>query len=253
MIPLLSIRNLTKKFGKQTILHPFNLDLEQGKVLTIIGPSGSGKTTLLRCINALEIPETGSVTLGDRELQFNSKRKPSSTDLIALRQKTGMVFQSFELFPHLTVMQNIIEAPVVVKKTNKSEAIAKAEQLLMKVGLADKANFYPSELSGGQKQRIAIARALAMDPQLLLFDEPTSALDPELVGEVLQVIKQLAAEGMTMVIVTHEMKFAENVADTVLFMEDGKIVEQGPPQQLFHEPLHPRTRIFVSRVNDYVI
>ena len=249
---MLQINQLTKSFGDKVILQRFNLELQQGGVMAIIGPSGSGKTTLLRCINALELPDEGSVSIGGMTLQFSSGRRPSSSELTALRQKTGMVFQSFELFPHLTVLENLIEAPIVVKE-NKKDAMRSARQrgCSEKVGLADKAHAYPEELSGGQKQRIAIARALAMDPQLLLFDEPTSALDPELVGEVLKVIKQLAAEGMTMVIVTHEMRFAEKVADLVVFMENGGIVEQGPPRQIFQQPLQERTRTFVSRVNDY--
>jgi polar amino acid transport system ATP-binding protein len=235
--------NLTKKFGNLTVINGIDLKVNKGEVLVIIGPSGSGKSTLLRCINHLEIPNEGHVLIEGEKLDINHK---NNTRVITL--KIGMVFQCFNLFPHMTVLENVMEAPIVVKKQNKDEVLEKAKGLISKVGLADKLDNYPSKLSGGQKQRVAIARALAMNPDLMLFDEPTSALDPELVGDVLSVMKELASEGMTMVVVTHEMGFAKEVADRVIFMDDGKIIEEGSPDQIFASPKEPRTKEFLSKI-----
>nr|WP_211227402.1 amino acid ABC transporter ATP-binding protein [Alicyclobacillus contaminans] len=228
-----------KSFGSLQVLRGVDIEVHRGEVIAIIGPSGSGKSTLLRCFNGLEQATGGSIELLGEPL---SRRKK---ELARQRVRLGMVFQRFHLFPHLTALQNIIEAPVHVKGIERREATERAYALLDKIGLRDKADVYPSKLSGGQQQRVAIARALAMEPEVLLLDEPTSALDPELVGEVLQVIQQLAQDGMTMVLVTHEMAFARRVADRVIFMEDGKIVEQGPPKQLFEQPQSERTRRFL--------
>ncbi|MFB5675997.1 amino acid ABC transporter ATP-binding protein [Paenibacillus terreus] len=244
---MIEIRNLHKSFGPLQVLKGVDLSLEKGKVLVIIGPSGSGKTTLLRCLNLLEFPDQGTLELGGLSLSFGAKLKKE--DVLALRQKTGMVFQSYNLFPHMTVMQNVMEGPVTVQKKDRTEARARALELLEKVGLAEKADVYPHQLSGGQQQRVGIARAMAMEPEVLLFDEPTSALDPELVGEVLKVMKQLASEGRTMVVVTHEMKFAADVADKVIFMDGGYIVEQGPPQQVISNPTSPRAVQFLKRIS----
>lgn len=238
---IVEMQHIFKEFGAVKVLEDFNLTLRQGEKVVIIGPSGSGKSTVLRCINCLEPIQGGKIVFEGHELT-------PKTDLSILRMKIGMVFQHFNLFPHKTVLENVIEAPVIVKKISKTEAKKTAMVLLERVGLADKCDNYPKELSGGQKQRVAIARALAMNPQIMLFDEPTSALDPELVGEVLSVMKRLAKEGMTMIVVTHEMAFAKDVADRVLFMDNGIIVEEGTPKAIFENPIHKRTRTFLQRV-----
>ncbi|BCU81401.1 arginine ABC transporter ATP-binding protein [Polycladomyces abyssicola] len=244
---MIRIRGLRKRFGETEVLRGIDLDVNEGEVVCVIGPSGSGKSTLLRCINLLETPTAGTLAVAGTELSFG-QGKVKEKDVRTLRSKTGMVFQSFNLFPHKTVLENVIEGPVVVKKADKRAATEKAEELLKKVGLLEKRDEYPTRLSGGQQQRVAIARALAMEPEVLLFDEPTSALDPELVGEVLKTMKELAQENQTMVIVTHEMNFAKNVADRVLFMDAGQIVEQGTPQELFTEPKEERTRQFLAKM-----
>ncbi len=246
---MIEIRGLHKSFGSLEVLKGVDLDLQKGKVLVIIGPSGSGKTTLLRCFNLLEMPDRGSLTLGENSFEFHERAKIPQKDILTLRKNTGMVFQSFNLFPHMTALENVMEAQVTVQKMSKSEARKRAEVLLEKVGLADKADSYPHKLSGGQQQRVAIARAMAIDPEVLLFDEPTSALDPELVGEVLKVMKQLAAEGMTMAIVTHEMKFAADVADHIILMDDGIIIEQGSPQEVLINPKTSRAAHFLNHLN----
>jgi cystine transport system ATP-binding protein len=246
---MIEIRGLHKSYGSLEVLKGVDLDLQKGKVLVIIGPSGSGKTTLLRCFNLLEIPDQGSLKLGDHSFEFHKRAKLPQKDILALRKNTGMVFQSFNLFPHMTAIENVMEAQITVQKKNKSEARKRAEGLLEKVGLADKADAYPHKLSGGQQQRVAIARAMAIDPQVLLFDEPTSALDPELVGEVLKVMKQLANEGMTMAIVTHEMKFAADVADHIILMDNGHIIEQGSPQQVLNNPQTSRAVQFLNHIS----
>lgn len=251
--PLFNIVNLVKNFGPLKVLKHVNYQFEQGKVYAIIGPSGSGKSTLLRCLNFLEIPTSGEIAF-EGTLIFGRNDKGKDTLLISedrlnhLRSDIGMVFQSFNLFHHKTVLDNITIALIHLHKINEVEAKKIALAHLMMVGVGDKANAYPHQLSGGQKQRVAIARALAMKPKVLLFDEPTSALDPEMVKEVLNVIQLLAKQGMTMIIVTHEMKFAEEVSDRVLFMDDGVIVESNDPQTLFHHPKHPRTRAFLDAV-----
>ncbi|GGO08068.1 amino acid ABC transporter ATP-binding protein [Saccharibacillus kuerlensis] len=247
---MIEIRNLHKSFGSLEVLKGVNLSLEKGKVLVIIGPSGSGKTTLLRCMNLLEMPNAGSLKLGDSNLSFDGGRKPGKKDVLKLRQNTGMVFQSYNLFPHKTAIENVMEAQVVVQKRSKEEARSRSAELLAKVGLSGKEDAYPHELSGGQQQRVGIARALATNPEVMLFDEPTSALDPELVGEVLKVMKQLAAEGMTMVVVTHEMKFAAEAADTVVLMGDGVILEQGPPAQVLNRPSDGRAAEFLNLLTE---
>nr|WP_265335875.1 amino acid ABC transporter ATP-binding protein [Serratia marcescens] len=233
---------MQKQFGESHVLRGISCQIAANEVVCVIGPSGSGKSTFLRCINALE-------TLSGGEIEVNGFAvHDQKTDLNKMRESVGMVFQRFNLFPHMTVLENIIMAPVSVKKQPRAEAIAQAEQLLLKVGLLDKIDAYPNSLSGGQQQRVAIARALAMAPKIMLFDEPTSALDPELVGEVLAVMKSLALEGMTMVVVTHEMGFAREVADRVLFIDQGIIQEEGQPQQIFSHPSNPRTQAFLSKV-----
>ncbi|CAM3910210.1 amino acid ABC transporter ATP-binding protein [Cohnella lubricantis] len=247
---MIQVRGLHKAFGEQQVLGGIGLELPKGKVLVIIGPSGSGKTTLLRCLNLLEIPDQGSLRIGGVSLQFQSGARPSAREVLSLRKQTGMVFQSFNLFPHMTALGNVVEAQVTVQKKSKAEARRRALELLEKVGLADKARSYPHNLSGGQQQRVAIARAMALDPEVLLFDEPTSALDPELVGEVLKVIKQLASEGMTMVIVTHLMKFAAEVADQVVLMDKGVIVEEGTPEEVFQHPKSERAVQFLNMLAD---
>lgn len=243
----IEVTNLVKKFHGQTVLHGIDLEVKPGEVVAIIGPSGSGKTTLLRCINLLEQPEAGTIKVGDIIIDTARPFSQQKGLIRQLRQHVGFVFQSFNLFPHRTVLENIIEGPVIVKGEPKAEATALARELLAKVGLAGKETRYPRRLSGGQQQRVAIARALAMRPEVILFDEPTSALDPELVGEVLNTIRQLAQEKRTMVIVTHEMGFARDVADRAIFMDQGQIVEQGPAKTLFAEPQHPRTRQFLEK------
>jgi len=243
---MITITELHKQFASLQVLKGISLHVEKGKVVVIIGPSGSGKTTLLRCLNALEVPTKGSVQIGEVKLDFSKKVERAS--LPRLRKQTGMVFQSYNLFPHMTALENVMEGPVTVKKESKETARAKASSLLAKVGLGDKLDHYPAQLSGGQQQRVGIARALAMDPQVMLFDEPTSALDPELVGEVLKVMKELALEGMTMMVVTHEMGFARDVADEVIFMDQGVIVERDTPEQLFSQPREERTRQFLQHL-----
>lgn len=243
----IDVKNLTKKFHGQTVLHGIDLEVQEGEVVAIIGPSGSGKTTLLRSINLLEHPEGGTIRVGDITIDTAKSLGQQKTLIRHLRQHVGFVFQSFNLFPHRTVMENIIEGPVIVKGEPKDEAIQRARELLAKVGLSGKETSYPRRLSGGQQQRVAIARALAMRPDVILFDEPTSALDPELVGEVLNTIRQLAQEKRTLVIVTHEMSFARDVADRAIFMDQGRIVEQGPAKELFIHPQQPRTRQFLEK------
>ncbi|MED4994527.1 amino acid ABC transporter ATP-binding protein [Bacillus safensis] len=239
---IIRVEKLNKYFGELHVLKDINLTVYENDVVVLIGASGSGKSTLLRCMNFLEIKNDGDIIID------GSPVHPKRDQLNEMRQKIGMVFQHFNLFPHKTVLENIIEAPVMVKKTKKAQASAEASALLEKVGLANKANVYPSKLSGGQKQRVAIARSLAMKPDVMLFDEPTSALDPELVGEVLQTMKSLAKEGMTMVIVTHEMGFAKEVADRVVYMHEGRIVEEGVPSELFDSPREERTKLFLSSI-----
>ena len=239
---MIEVNNLKKEFGKLEVLKGISEKIEENQVVCVIGPSGSGKSTFLRCINLLETPTSGEIYI-DGE-QINGK----NIDINKIREKLGMVFQNFNLFPHMTTMDNITISPIRVNKSSKAEAEKEAKALLEMVGLQDKANVYPASLSGGQKQRAAIARALAMKPEIMLFDEPTSALDPEMVGEVLQVMKDLAHRGMTMVIVTHEMGFAKEVADRVLFMDEGMIVEQGTPEEIFGNPQNGRTKSFLSKV-----
>ena len=239
---MIKVKHLSKKFGNLEVLKDINLDINEGEVVCIIGPSGSGKSTFLRCINQLERPTGGTVQYEGKNLL------DKNCDIRKFREEVGMVFQKFNLFPLKTVAQNVMMAPILTKHMNKEEAHAKALELLDKVGLKDKADVYPSTLSGGQQQRVAIARALAMEPKALLFDEPTSALDPELVGDVLDVMKSLAKEGMTMIVVTHEMGFARDVADRVIFMADGYVVEEGRPDSIFTAPRERRTQTFLSRV-----
>nr|WP_318381240.1 L-cystine ABC transporter ATP-binding protein TcyN [uncultured Enterobacter sp.] len=243
----IEVKNLVKRFHGQTVLHGIDLDVEEGEIVAIIGPSGSGKTTLLRCINLLEQPERGSIRVGKITIDAGLSLSKQKGLIRELRQHVGFVFQSFNLFPHRTVLENIIEGPVIVKGEPRAEALTRARELLAKVGLNGKETSYPKRLSGGQQQRVAIARALAMRPDVILFDEPTSALDPELVGEVLNTIRQLAQEKRTMVIVTHEMSFARDVADRAIFMDQGRIVEQGPAKSLFASPQQPRTQQFLEK------
>ncbi|WP_303396672.1 amino acid ABC transporter ATP-binding protein [Clostridium tyrobutyricum] len=235
--------NLTKKFNDLTVFENLNVKVKKGEVLVVIGPSGSGKSTFLRCLNHLEDINGGEIIIEGEKLNPKDKKF-----LRKIATKMGMVFQNFNLFPHMTTIQNVMEAPAVVKKENKKQVRERAERLLDKVGLSDKMDYYPSKLSGGQKQRVAIARALAMNPDIMLFDEPTSALDPELVGEVLNVMKKLAEDGMTMIVVTHEMGFAKEVADRVIFMDEGKIVEEGKPEDIFDNPKQERTKSFLNKV-----
>lgn len=239
---MIRVKNLHKKFGDLTVLDGIDEHIEQGEVVVVIGPSGSGKSTFLRCLNLLEEATDGEIYVDDR--QINAPR----VNVNEVRQKMGMVFQQFNLFPHLTIMDNITLAPVLLKKMTKAEAVKRGQELLERVNLAEKAEAYPAQLSGGQKQRVAIARALAMDPEIMLFDEPTSALDPEMVGEVLDVMKDLAKSGMTMVIVTHEMGFAREVASRVLFIDQGKVMESGTPEEVFSHPQNERTKLFLSKV-----
>ncbi len=239
---MIKIEGLTKRFGSLEVLKGIDLHVRQGEVVCVIGPSGSGKSTLLRCINRLEQPTSGTITIAGKPVPDGGR------GLDRMREDLGMVFQRFNLFPHMTALQNVTIAPMKVRKMDRQKAEALGLQLLEKVGLKEKANAYPAHLSGGQQQRVAIARALAMQPKAMLFDEPTSALDPELVGEVLAVMKQLAQEGMTMMVVTHEMGFAREVANRVIFMDEGRIIEEGPPEQIFREPREERTRAFLRKV-----
>lgn len=239
---MIYVKDLHKTYGENEVLKGIDEHISKGEVVVVIGPSGSGKSTFLRCLNLLEIPTKGQITFEGQDITSKS------TDINKVREKMGMVFQQFNLFPHKTVMENICMAPIKVKKVSKEEAEKKAKDLLKKVGLLDKADVYPASLSGGQKQRIAIARALAMEPDVMLFDEPTSALDPEMVGEVLNVMKNLAKDGMTMVVVTHEMGFAREVGDRILFVDQGKILEEGTPEEVFENPKNPRTIDFLAKV-----
>ncbi len=239
---MITIRKLNKYFGDLHVLKDVDLSIEKSEVVVIIGASGSGKSTLLRCINFLEFAQSGEIWIAGENIDSKT------TSLDRIRQEVGMVFQHFNLFPHKNVLENIIEAPIHVKRMKRQDAEEIAKDLLEKIGLPDKIDTYPSQLSGGQKQRVAIARALAMQPMAMLFDEPTSALDPELVGEVLQVMKDLAREGMTMAVVTHEMGFAREMADRVVVMDEGQIIEEGPPEQIFMSPRQERTRQFLSKV-----
>jgi cystine transport system ATP-binding protein len=241
-------KGVHKKFGENEVLKGIDLEVEKGSVTVIIGPSGSGKTTFLRSLNALEIPEEGVVRFDDLAVDFS--KKLTKKQIADVRRESSMVFQSYNLFPHKTALENVMEGPVQVLKMDKEAARLEALALLKKVNLEAQANQYPYELSGGQQQRVGIARALAMKPKLLLFDEPTSALDPELVGDVLRVMKELAAEGWTMVVVTHELKFAEHVAHKVVFMDGGVVVEQGNPSEFFKNPKEPRTKQFLERILD---
>jgi ABC-type polar amino acid transport system ATPase subunit len=241
---IISARKLNKYFGDKHVLKDVDFEVRKQEVVALIGPSGSGKSTLIRCLNGLEKYTSGEIFIHGHRLDPHLSVK----QLIPIRTELGMVFQNFNLFPHMTVLQNVIQAPLLVRKMPKDQAVALGEALLTKVGLLEKRDVYPNRLSGGQKQRVAIARALAMQPRALLFDEPTSALDPELVGEVLRVMRDLAYEGSTMVVVTHEMQFARDVSDRVVFISDGVIVEQGDPQELFRNPRHERTRLFLERV-----
>ena len=239
---MIHVSNLHKSFGKNDVLKGIDEHIKKGEVVVVIGPSGSGKSTFLRCLNLLEEPTSGKIVFEGNDIT------DKKVDINKIREKMGMVFQQFNLFPHKTVLQNLTIAPIKVKNMSKEQAEKKVMELLERVGLTNKATAYPSSLSGGQKQRIAIARALAMEPDVMLFDEPTSALDPEMVGEVLTVMKDLAKEGMTMVVVTHEMGFAREVGDRILFMDDGNIVEQGTPEEIFSNPKNPRTIDFLSKV-----
>ncbi|UVM55758.1 L-cystine ABC transporter ATP-binding protein YecC [Pseudomonas sp. B21-012] len=244
---MIEVQRLSKQFNGQTVLDDISLKVEAGEVIAIIGPSGSGKTTFLRCLNLLETPSSGSITVGKVEIDANRPLGQQSGLIRQLRQEVGFVFQNFNLFPHRTALENVIEGPLVVKKTPREQAVALGMKLLAKVGLAGKEAAYPRKLSGGQQQRVAIARALAMEPEVILFDEPTSALDPELVGEVLATIRGLAEEKRTMIIVTHEMSFARDVANRVIFFDKGVIVEQGEAKALFAHPKEERTRQFLSK------
>ena len=239
---MIKVKNLHKYFGKLEVLRGIDEHIEQGEVVVVIGPSGSGKSTFLRCLNLLETPTMGEIYIDDELINA------PKVNVNRIRQKMGMVFQQFNLFPHLTIMNNITLAPMQIKKMSKQDAVALGSKLLDRVGLLEKADAYPEQLSGGQKQRVAIARALAMEPEIMLFDEPTSALDPEMVGEVLDVMKGLAKDGMTMVVVTHEMGFAREVGSRVLFMDQGVILEQNIPSELFGNPQHERTKSFLSKV-----
>ncbi|BDU81074.1 amino acid ABC transporter ATP-binding protein [Clostridium perfringens] len=239
---MINVRNLYKSFGKNEVLKDINETIKKGEVVVIIGPSGSGKSTFLRCLNLLEEPTSGVINFEGEDIT------DKNVDINKIREKMGMVFQQFNLFPHKTVMENLTIGPTKIKNISNGEAIKKGSELLEKVGLLDKKNVYPNSLSGGQKQRIAIARALAMEPDVMLFDEPTSALDPEMVGEVLGVMKSLAKDGMTMVVVTHEMGFAKEVGDRILFMDEGRIIEEGTPEEIFQNPKNSRTKDFLSKV-----
>ncbi|WP_322973259.1 amino acid ABC transporter ATP-binding protein [Actinacidiphila soli] len=251
--PLIVAQNLTKSYGNTPVLHDFSLDVMQGEVVVLIGPSGSGKTTFIRTLNGLETVDTGRIVvngtvLADNAVAGNKPHKPHHRTLQHVRRDVGMVFQQFNLFPHMSALENVMEAPVRVRKTPREVAKKRALELLDRMGLADRADHRPHELSGGQQQRVAISRALAMDPSAILFDEVTSALDPELVGEVLRAMRELAADGMTMIVVTHEMQFARQVADRVVMMAGGRLVEEGTPQQIFSSPKDPRTANFVRSI-----
>ena len=247
---MIAVENLIKSYNSNRVLHGIDHEQKPGEAVVLIGPSGCGKSTFLRCLNMLEIADSGRITIDG--VTIEGGRLPATSlereQQRQLRMRAGMVFQSFNLFPHLTVLQNIIEAPTVVKGVSQEQAEVLARQLLAKVGLENKAEAYPLQLSGGQQQRVAIARALAMEPRVMLFDEPTSALDPELRDEVLRVMRQLAEEGMTMIVVTHEMQFARDMADRILFFDGGVVAESGPPEQIFGNPQHERTKEFVRRV-----
>ncbi len=245
---LLTVRGVRKSFGQNLVLRDISFDVPAGTVTTVIGPSGSGKTTVLRTLNALDRADAGVITIGDVSVDFAGT--PDRATLARFRAQSAMVFQSHNLFPHRTVIENVVEGPVVVQRRPRAEAREEAERLLAQVGLAEKADQYPYQLSGGQQQRVGIARALALRPQLMLFDEPTSALDPELVGDVLKVIRDLARQGWTMVVVTHEIRFAQQVCDQVLFLADGVVVESGPPEQVLAAPKQARTRQFLQRILD---
>ena len=238
----ITVEGLNKSYGRLEVLHDVDLRIAEGEVVVIIGPSGSGKSTLLRCLNRLEAATSGRIVIDDRDIT------DKSVDINKVRERVGMVFQHFNLFNNMNVLRNLMLAPVDLKKADRAAAEQNAMEMLRRVGLSDKAQAFPHQLSGGQKQRVAIARALCMKPDIMLFDEPTSALDPEMVGEVLEVMKELARDGMTMVVVTHEMGFAREVADRVLFMDDGRILEEGTPSQLFGNPQNPRTRDFLNKV-----
>lgn len=249
---MIEIKNIHKTFGNNTILRGIDLNIQKGQVVVILGPSGSGKTTFLRCLNALEMPEQGTIKFeNEQPLAIDFGDNPTKKAILALRRKSGMVFQNYNLFPHKTAVENVMEGPVFVQGKSVAQAKQEAMALLAKVGLADKAELYPYQLSGGQQQRVGIARALAIQPELMLFDEPTSALDPELVQDVLNTMKELANEGWTMVVVTHEIKFALDVADVVVVMDGGEIVEQGSPKALFENPQHERTKRFLHQIRDH--
>ncbi|WP_028402484.1 amino acid ABC transporter ATP-binding protein [Ectobacillus panaciterrae] len=243
---MISIQQLQKSFGDNTVIRDMSVEVAKGEVVVIIGPSGSGKTTFLRCLNVLEMPNAGTIQIGEEKVDFS--RKVTKRDIAKLRSQTGMVFQHHNLFPHFTALENVMEGLVTVKKERKEKARQKAEAYLTKVGLADKMHLYPFQLSGGQQQRVGIARALALEPKVILFDEPTSALDPELVQEVLKVMRELAQEGMTMVVVTHEMRFAREIANRVIFMDGGVIVEEGTPGEVFQHPKEERTKRFLQLI-----
>ncbi len=245
---VVKVEDLQKYFGKLHVLKGVDLEVRKGEVIVLIGPSGSGKSTFLRCLNFLEDPTAGDITVGGVHAKCGDHGKGFTEAVHEIRMKCGMVFQEFNLFPHKDATENVIEAPVLVKGEKKEDAVRKAHELLTKVGLGERIDYYPSQLSGGQKQRVAIARALAMDPLLMLFDEPTSALDPELIGEVLKVMKELADGGMTMIVVSHEMGFARDVADRVVYMDEGYFIEQGPPDEVFFNPKDPRTRQFLRHI-----
>lgn len=249
---MIEIKNAKKAFGKNEVLRDVSIKVEKGDVVVILGPSGSGKTTLLRCLNFLERADAGTLTIGDETVDLH---KASKKQILAIRRKTAFVFQNYGLFNNKTALANITEGLIVARKVPKAEAVRKAEEVLDWVGLLDKKDYYPSQLSGGQQQRIGIARAVALDPDVILFDEPTSALDPELVGEILDVIKNIAKKGITMVVVTHEMSFAKEVASKVIFMDEGVVVEEGVPDQIFYVPKEERTRQFLRRIipPEYII
>ncbi|MCM2536117.1 amino acid ABC transporter ATP-binding protein [Neobacillus pocheonensis] len=243
---MISIKGLYKQFGDLEVLKGINLEVKKGKVVVVIGPSGSGKTTMLRCLNVLETPTKGFISIEGQELDFS--RPVAKKNIATFRRLTGMVFQNYNLFPHKTALENVMEGPVIVKNEARDTARKKAIALLEKVGLGEKQDYYPAQLSGGQQQRVGIARALAMEPEVMLFDEPTSALDPELVGEVLKVMKDLAQEGMTMIVVTHEMRFAREAADEVIFMDQGVVVERNKPEEIFNNPKEERTKKFLNMI-----